>query len=70
MSIFEVIGGLVYLYIGIYKGECINNCGSWDAEYTADINMISLAIVLLLLSTLIFQVINVFALHVKKSHTK
>jgi len=67
LSIFGSIGFIVF---GWKRGECINNCGSWDAEYIADPFMIIVGVAALLTSTLIFQVINVFALFVENSISK
>ena len=68
--LLQVVGSLVLIYLGIYKGECINYCGSWDAEYTLDPIKMIIGVTLLLVSTLIFQIINVFAMHVERSHEK
>jgi hypothetical protein len=68
--LLQVVGSLVLIYLGIYKGECINYCGSWDAEYTLDPIKVIIGVTLLLVSTLIFQIINVFAMHVERSHEK
>jgi|688.fasta_scaffold1663198_1 hypothetical protein len=67
LSIFGSIGFIVF---GWKRGECVNNCGSWDAEYIADPFMIIVGVAALLTSTLTFQVINVFALFVEKSISK
>jgi hypothetical protein len=67
LSIFGSIGFIVF---GWVRGECVNNCGSWDAEYIADPLMIIVGVAALLTSTLTFQVINVFALFVEKSISK
>ncbi len=68
--LLQVVGSLVLIYLGIYKGECVNYCGSLDAEYIFDPLKIIIGIALLLVSTLIYQVINVFAMHVERSHAK
>jgi hypothetical protein len=63
-----MIGGLVFIYVSLTRGECIENCGYWDAEYRSDPIMVIAGMISLLVSTLAYQVINVFALHVHKSH--
>jgi hypothetical protein len=68
--VLSLFGSLSFIYFGWTKGECVNNCGSWDAEYIADPLMIIGGIAGLLVSTLTFQVINVFALFVEKSISK
>lgn len=68
--VLSLFGSLSFIYFGWTKGECVDNCGSWDAEYIADPLMIMGGIAGLLVSTLTFQVINVFALFVEKSISK
>lgn len=53
--LLEIIGSLVIIYFGVYENE-------------VDVLIIALGLAALLISTLVFQVINVFVLHVERSH--
>ena len=68
--VLSVFGSIGFIFFGWKRGECVNNCGSWDAEYIADPLIMILGVAALLTSTLTFQVINVFALFVEKSISK
>ena len=64
----SIIGSLIITFVGVTRGECIDYCDASYAEYTADPGLIGFGIAGLLVSTLLFQVINVFAWHVEMSH--
>lgn len=63
-----LIGSIIVTFLGITRGECIDYCDASYAEYIPSPSLIAFGLSGILFSTLAFQVINVFALHVKKSH--
>ena len=63
----SLIGGAIMTYVGI-RGECVDSCGYSFAEYEASPALIAYGITALLVSTLIAQVIYLFAAHVEASH--
>jgi hypothetical protein len=66
--VLSLIGSLIFIFIGLLRGECVDYCDSSYAEYIASPTIIATGIAGLLISSLVFQVINVFAVHVDKSH--
>lgn len=66
---FSLIGSLILTYVGVFQGECIDYCGASYAEYIPNPTLIGFGIAGLLISTLTFQVINLFAFHVENSHS-
>ncbi len=66
--ILSLFGSIIFILIGLLRGECIDYCDSSYAEYIASPTIIATGIAGLLISSLVFQVINVFAVHVEKSH--
>jgi hypothetical protein len=59
---------LVYIIIGLARGECVEYCGDTYAEYIASPAMIATGFAAFLVSSLLFQVVTLFAVHVEKSH--
>jgi hypothetical protein len=67
--VLSLIGAAVALIFG--SRTCVYDCEYASlAEYVINVEMIAFSIAAALLSTLVFQVVNVFALHVEKSHSK
>lgn len=67
--ILSMIGSFIYIIIGMTRGECIDYCDSSYAEYVASPTVIATGFAGLLISTLLYQVISVFAAHVERSHS-
>ncbi len=66
--VLSMVGSVIITFVGITRGQCVEYCDASYAEYTADPGLIGFGIAGLLISTLVFQVINVFAWHVEMSH--
>ena len=66
--VLSLIGSLVFIFVGLLRGECVDSCGETYAEYTASPTMIATGFAAILVSSLLFQVITLFAVHVEKSH--
>jgi hypothetical protein len=65
----SLLGSLIITFVGLFRGQCIDSCDSdYYAEYIANPSLIAFGVAGFLVSTLTFQVINIFALHVEKSH--
>jgi hypothetical protein len=64
----SIIGSLIITFVGVTRGECIDYCDASYAEYVPDPGLIGFGIAGLLISSLLYQVINVFAWHVEMSH--
>ncbi len=64
----SILGSLIITFVGLTRGECIDYCDASYAEYTVSPSLVAFGIAGLLISTLTFQVINLFAVHVEKSH--
>ena len=65
----SIVGGLIITIVGIFFGECVDEAyygGCYD--YAASPVFIAYGITALLISTLIAQVIYLFAAHVEASH--
>jgi hypothetical protein len=67
--ILSLIGSFIYIIIGMTRGECIDYCDASYAEYVASPTVIATGFAGLLISTLLYQVISVFAAHVERSHS-
>jgi hypothetical protein len=67
--ILSMIGSFIYIIIGMTRGECVDYCDSSYAEYVASPTVIATGFAGLLISTLLYQVISVFAAHVERSHS-
>lgn len=65
----SLFGSIIITFVGLFRGECIDYCDASYAEYVANPSLIAFGIAGFLVSTLSFQVINLFALHVEKSHS-
>ena len=65
----SLLGSFIYILFGAFQGTCVDYCDDSYAEYVANPTMIASGFATILVSTLVFQVITVFALHVEKSHT-
>lgn len=65
----SLLGSIIITFVGLFRGECIDYCDASYAEYVANPSLIAFGIAGFLVSTLSFQVINLFALHVEKSHS-
>ena len=63
----SIVGGLIITLNGII-GECVEAYSSSCYEKTASPELIAYGITVLLISTLIAQVIYLFAAHVEASH--
>jgi hypothetical protein len=66
--LLSVLGSVIFIILGI-RGECIEDCGYSFAEYVASPTMIATGFAALLFSSLLYQVVNLFAVHVEKSHS-
>ena len=67
----SIVGGAIMTFVGIFRGECVDDCGGESysyPEYVASPALIAFGITALLISTLIAQVIYLFAVHVEASH--
>lgn len=67
----SLFGSLILIGVGAFAGECIER-SSYDGEcyeYIASPSTIGNGFAVILISTLVFQVISVFAMHVEKSHS-
>jgi len=67
--VLSMIGSVIYIIIGMTRGECVDYCDSSYAEYVASPTVIATGFAGLLISTLLYQVISVFAAHVERSHS-
>ena len=67
----SLLGSFILIGIGAFAGQCIDRSDYSGTcyEYAADPSMISTGFAGILISTLVFQVIAVFAMHVEKSHS-
>jgi hypothetical protein len=65
----SLVGGLLLLYVGMFRGECVDSCGEYYAEYVASPTIIAAGFTAILFSTLVFQIVNLFSIHVEKSHS-
>ena len=66
----SLFGSLIYFGVGAFQGQCVDYCDSdYSREYIADPTMIATGFASILVATLVFQVISVFAVHVEKSHS-
>lgn len=65
--LLSVVGSVIFIILGI-RGECIDDCDYSFAEYAASPTMIAAGFAALLFSSLLYQVVNLFAVHVEKSH--
>jgi hypothetical protein len=66
--LLSLLGSVIYIVIGI-RGDCVEDCEYASlAEYVTNPSRIAAGFAGLLISSLVFQVINLFALHVEKSH--
>jgi len=68
--VLSLIGSLIFIFIGAFRGECIDYCDASYAEYVSSPTTIATGFAGLLFSTLVFQVITVFAAHVERSHSR
>jgi hypothetical protein len=66
--LLSVLGSVIFIILGI-RGECIDYCGYSYAEYVISPSMIATGFAALLFSSLLYQVVNLFAVHVEKSHS-
>jgi hypothetical protein len=66
--VLSLIGSLVFIFVGLTRGQCVEYCGDTYAEYTASPAMVATGFAAILVSSLLFQVITLFAVHVEKSH--
>jgi hypothetical protein len=67
--LLSVIGSVIFIILGI-RGECIEDCEySSFAVYVTSPTMIATGFAALLFSSLLYQVVNLFAVHVEKSHS-
>jgi hypothetical protein len=67
----SLFGSLILIGVGAFAGECIDRSSYSGTcyEYIASPSTIGTGFATILISTLLFQVISVFALHVEKSHS-
>ena len=65
--ILSVIGSSVLVFIGLFRGQCVDYCGDTYAEYVSDPTTVAFGISGLLVSTLIFMLIAVFIEHVQRA---
>jgi hypothetical protein len=67
--ILSILGAAVALIFG--SRTCVYDCEyTFIATYVINVEIIAFSIAAVLFSTLVFQVVNVFALHVEKSLSK
>jgi hypothetical protein len=67
--LLSLLGSVIFIFLGI-RGECIEDCEySTLAVYVTSPTMISTGFAALLISSLLYQVVNLFAVHVEKSHS-
>jgi hypothetical protein len=65
----SIAGGLIITFVGITRGQCVDaSLYSGCYEYGASPEIIAYGITAILISTLIAQVIYLFAAHVERSH--
>jgi hypothetical protein len=67
--LLSLLGSVIFIFLGI-RGECIEDC-EYDslAVYVTSPTMIATGFAALLFSSLLYQVVNLFAVHVEKSHS-
>ena len=67
----SLLGSFIFIGIGAFAGQCVDRSDYSGTcyEYAADPTVISTGFAGILISTLVFQVISVFAMHVEKSHS-
>ncbi len=66
----SIVGGLILIVVG-GRGECVAGCGNgaWDRPvYESSPVLIAYGVTTLLVSTLIAQIVSLFAAHVEASH--
>jgi hypothetical protein len=66
VALLSVAGGLILVFTGATR--CVADCEYSWREISPDPITIAFGIAAMLLAGLTYQVINVFALHVEKSH--
>ena len=67
--LLSVLGSVIFIILGI-RGECIEDCEYNSlAVYVTSPTMIATGFAALLFSSLLYQVVNLFAVHVGKSHS-
>jgi len=67
--ILTLLGAFLALFF-LEAVACVDYCFTSYPDYAINFEVIALSIAVALLSTLTYQVVNVFALHVEKSHSK
>ena len=67
--LLALVGAAILLYIGFTEGECVADCEEYYAEYQPSPTIIAYGFTALLMSSLLFQIVNLFAVHVEKSHS-
>lgn len=67
--ILTLLGAFLALFL-LEAVACVDYCFTDYPDYAINFEIIALSIAVALVSTLTYQVVNVFALHVEKSHSK
>jgi len=69
--VLSLLGSFIYIIIGFVQGDCVDRSeySGECYEWVASPNTIAAGVAGILFSTLLFQVISVFAAHVERSHT-
>ena len=62
--------GAVFALFFLEAVACVDYCFTSYPEYGIKFEVLALSTAVALVSTLTYQVVNVFALHVEKSHSK
>lgn len=64
----SLVGGCILLYLGYFKGVCLDYSSEGDCEdYQASPTIVAYGFTALLISTLLFQIVDLFVDHVEES---
>ena len=66
----SLIGGFILLFIGFFRGVCLDNSYGYCEEYQASPTIVAYGFTALLISTLVFLLVTHFADHIEDSFEK
>ena len=65
----SLLGGISISLFGLLRGECVSDCLYSYAEYRPNILIVASGIGVVLISSLIYEVVKLFAFHVENTHS-
>jgi hypothetical protein len=65
----SLLGGIAISLFGLLRGECVSDCLYSYAEYRPNILIVASGIGAVLISSLIYEVVKLFAFHVENTHS-